>query len=307
MEYIIKSNSYRLLKEYINNLTKDIDSENINYFDLSIDDINTIINEANYTSLFNDKKAIIVYNSNIFGTKYEYKEDLEILEKYLNNPNKNSLIIFITDSINLKKKCVKIVKNNNNLIELNMPKDEELRKKVKEYLSVSNFKIENKALELLINNNLNNYDYILNELDKVLVIKKDYLINVDDINKYTTKNDNFDLFKYVDLIVTKNITKSLKELENALKSVEPAVIFSTLATQYRLIYCVKNLNNYSESDIAKLLNIHPYRVKLAKEKSYNYETKELEHLLLSIGEYDLKIKKGLLDKNNALKTFILNI
>ena len=40
-------------------------------------------------------------------------------------------------------------------------KDEELRKKVKEYLSVSNFKIENKALELLINNNLNNYDYIL--------------------------------------------------------------------------------------------------------------------------------------------------
>ena len=192
MEYIIKSNSYRLLKEYINNLTKDIDSENINYFDLSIDDINTIINEANYTSLFNDKKAIIVYNSNIFGTKYEYKEDLEILEKYLNNPNKNSLIIFITDSINLKKKCVKIIKNNNNLIELNMPKDEELRKKVKEYLSVSNFKIENKALELLINNNLNNYDYILNELDKVLVIKKDYLINVDDINKYTTKNDNFD-------------------------------------------------------------------------------------------------------------------
>lgn len=307
MEYIIKSNSYRLLKEYINNLTKDIDSENINYFDLSIDDINTIINEANYTSLFNDKKAIIVYNSNIFGTKYEYKEDLEILEKYLNNPNKNSLIIFITDSINLKKKCVKIIKNNNNLIELNMPKDEELRKKVKEYLSVSNFKIENKALELLINNNLNNYDYILNELDKVLVIKKDYLINVDDINKYTTKNDNFDLFKYVDLIVTKNITKSLKELENALKSVEPAVIFSTLATQYRLIYCVRNLNNYSENDIAKLLNIHPYRVKLAKEKSYNYETKELEHLLLSIGEYDLKIKKGLLDKNNALKTFILNI
>ena len=188
-----------------------------------------------------------------------------------------------------------------------MPKDEELRKKVKEYLSVSNFKIENKALELLINNNLNNYDYILNELDKVLVIKKDYLINVDDINKYTTKNDNFDLFKYVDLIVTKNITKSLKELEDALKNVEPAVIFSTLATQYRLIYCVKNLNNYSESDIAKLLNIHPYRVKLAKEKSYNYETKELEHLLLSIGEYDLKIKKGLLDKNNALKTFILNI
>ena len=182
MEYIIKSNSYRLLKEYINNLTKDIDSENINYFDLSIDDINTIINEANYTSLFNDKKAIIVYNSNIFGTKYEYKDDLEILEKYLNNPNKNSLIIFITDSISLKKKCVKIIKNNNNLIELNMPKDEELRKKAKEYLSASNFKIENKALELLINNNLNNYDYILNELDKVLVIKKDYLINVDDKN-----------------------------------------------------------------------------------------------------------------------------
>ena len=70
MEYIIKSDSYRLLKNELNKLTKDIDKDNIIYYDLSIDSLKDILNNANYVSLFDDKKAIIVYNANIFGTKF---------------------------------------------------------------------------------------------------------------------------------------------------------------------------------------------------------------------------------------------
>ena len=101
MEYIIKSNSYRLLKDKIKELTQDIYKDNITYFDLSIDNLKDIIEECNYVSLFNDKKAIIVYNTHIFNTKYEYASELELLESYLNNSNKNTILIFIADSISL--------------------------------------------------------------------------------------------------------------------------------------------------------------------------------------------------------------
>jgi len=73
MEYIIKSSSYRLLKNKINEITKDIDKDNIAYYDLTIDSLSVILEECNYTSLFDDKKATIVYNTNLFNTKYEYK------------------------------------------------------------------------------------------------------------------------------------------------------------------------------------------------------------------------------------------
>ena len=310
MEYIIKSNSYRLLKRELDKLTEDIDKENINYFDLDVDSIKDILDNANYVSLFDDKKCIIVYNSNIFGTKFEYKNELEILEKYLNNPNDNTTLIFLTDNISKSKKCVKLISNKGNVIELNKPTGDNLKKEIINYLKEFNFKIENKALDLLIKRLDNNYDYILNELDKIMIIKEDYLINVDDINKYSVNIEEVDLFKFVDLVVKKKIEECLEELKVIIENnIEPAIVLSMIAGQYRLIYSTKNLvkQGLSEKTIADELGVHPYRIKLAHDNSYNYSNIELKDKILSIGELDKKIKTGELDKYNALKIFIINL
>ena len=308
--YIIKSESYRLLDSKIKELTDGIDKENITHFDLTIDSFKDIIEECNYTSLFNDKKAVIVNNTNIFGTKYEYKEDMELLEKYLNNYNKDTELIFITDSVSLKKKCVKIIKDNGNLFELKKPVGDDLRKMVIDYLKQDNFKIENSALTKLITNLNENYDFILNELDKVIVVKKDYLITNEDIDKYTIKIVEENIFDFVDLVIKKDTKNIFIKLEKYIQEKqEPAILLSNIASQYRLIYSVKNLTRkgYSEKEIADELGIHPYRVKLAREKSYNYTNDELKEKLLSIGSLDEKVKLGIIDKYVALKLFLVNL
>lgn len=308
--YLIKSESYRLLDNKIKELTDDIDKENITHFDLTIDSLKDIIEECNYTSLFNDRKAIIVNNTNIFGTKYEYKEDMELLEKYLDNSNKDTELIFIADSISTKKKCVKIIKDNGNLFELKKPIGDDLRKMVIDYLKQDNFKIENSALTKLITNTIENYDFILNELDKVIVVKKDYLITNEDIDKYTIKIIEENIFDFVDLVIKKDTKNIFIKLEKyILEKQEPAILLSNIASQYRLIYSVKNLTRkgYSEKEIADELGIHPYRVKLAREKSYNYTNDELKEKLLNIGSLDEKVKLGIIDKYVALKLFLVNL
>lgn len=308
--YIIKSESYRLLDAKIKELTDSIDKENITHFDLTIDNFKDIIEECNYTSLFNDKKAVIVNNTNIFGAKYEYKEDMELLEKYLNNSNKDTELIFIADSISLKKKCVKIIKDNGNLFELKKPVGDDLRKMVIDYLKQDNFKIENSALTKLITNTVENYDFILNELDKVIVVKKDYLITNEDIDKYTIKIIEENIFDFVDLVIKKDTKNIFIKLEKYIQEKqEPAILLSNIASQYRLIYSVKNLTRkgYSEKEIADELGIHPYRVKLAREKGYNYTNNELRDKLLSIGSLDEKVKLGIIDKYVALKLFLVNL
>lgn len=310
MVYIIKSESYRLLDNKIKELTNGIDKENITHFDLTIDSLKDIIEECNYTSLFNDKKAVIVNNTNIFGTKYEYKENMELLEKYLNNYNKDTELIFIADSVSLKKKCVKIIKDNGNLFELKKPVGDDLRKMVIDYLKQNNFKIENSALIKLITNTLENYDFILNELDKVIVVKKDYLITNEDIDKYTIKIVEENIFDFVDLVIKKDTKNIFIKLEKYIQEKqEPAILLSNIASQYRLIYSVKNLTRkgFSEKEIADELGIHPYRVKLAREKSYNYTNDELKDKLLSIGSLDEKVKLGIIDKYVALKLFLVNL
>ena len=306
MIYIIKSDSYRLLKEKLDCLTKDIDKDSIVKYDLTIDNLNDILDNTNNSSLFDTKKASIIYNTNLFGVKYDYKDELEKLNNYIDDDN---LFIFIVDSISNKKSIVKKIKEKGNIYELNAPIKDELNNKIKDYLNSNNFRIENNALFNLINRCNNNYDFILNELDKVMIVKKDNLINNNDILEYTTKVNNVDLFDIVDKIIKKKIDLVLKDIDLIKDSIEPAIIFSAIANQYRLIYSTKNLikEGLSEKDISDKLNIHPYRIKLAHENAYNYSDLELEEKILLIGDIDKKIKLGEIDKNNALKLFIINV
>jgi len=232
-----------------------------------------------------------------------------MLENYLNNSNPNTELIFIADSINLKKKCAKIIKEKNNLFELEI-KDNEISDNVKKYINNLGFKIESRALNNLINNLNNNYDYILNEIDKVIIIKKDKIINEKDIKEYTIKLENDTLFDFVDSVIKKEEKKAYKYLIEYIKdNKEPAILLSNIASQYRLIYSVKNLikEGYREKEIASIFKIHEYRVKLAHDKSYNYTNNELKEKLLLIGKLDEKIKLGLIDKYSALKYFITSL
>ncbi len=310
MEYIIKSKSYRLLKNKIKELTIDIDENNILDFDLAFDNIKDVVEECNKISLFNEKKAIIVYNTNIFNTKYEYKDDLAILENYLNNPNIYTTLIFIADSVSIRKKCVKIIKDNNNLIEIEELKEEDLESTIKKYLKDNNFNIEYNALKKIISNLNNNIDLILNELDKLLVVKKDNTITLDDIDKYTTKLNDENVFDIVEAVIKKNKKKVFSYLDNfILNKEEPAILLSNIAIQYRLIYCTKKLtlNHKDSKEIATLLDVHPYRVKLALENSKLYTLDELKDNILKIGNLDEQIKLGKIDNYIALKMFLITL
>ena len=310
MEYIIKSDSYRLLKNKINILLNGIEKDNIIYYDLTFDNIKEILEECNYNSLFNDKKGIVVYNSNIFGTKYEYKEELNLLDKYLDNPNPLTILIFIADSISIKKRSVKLIKDKGNLIELNMPKEREISSSIKKYLTENKYKIDNIALSKLITNSNNNYDFILNEIDKLFIVKKDNIITLDDINKYTVDRIKENIFDFVDSIIKKDNRKIKLQLSKFIYNKEEvAILFSNVATQYRLMYSIKYLleDNMKESDIASYLEVHPYRIKLAIENGYNYTKKELKDKILYIGSLDEKIKSGTIDKYVALKMFLVNL
>ena len=81
--YLIKSDSYFLLNNKIDELTKDI--EDVQKIDLDEQSINDVINDASYYSLFNDKKAVIITNTKYFGGKFLYEEDIDILLNYLSN------------------------------------------------------------------------------------------------------------------------------------------------------------------------------------------------------------------------------
>ena len=288
----------------------------INQYNLTETSITDLLMDASTVSLLEPKKVIIGYEA-LFMTgstrKVNINHDLDALAQYIDNPNPNTLIILVVASEHLdeRKKIVKIFKNKRLTLEKNKLNDYDLKTYIKNIFLAEHFKIDNHVIQLLLNRVGDNL-YILNsECDKLLLYKWDEKqIDEEDVLNITTKGLDNDIFCLVDAIVKNDIKQSLEIYHSLLKlGEEPIKIIVLLANQFRLMYQTKRLYQmgYSEHDTALKLSVHPYRIKLAAKQSYQYSQEALLNLLSSLGELDMLIKTGKVDKNIGLEMFILNL
>lgn len=298
-----------LIEKQLENLIKEsnVDSNNINKYDLQVDNINMILNDAASISLFEDKKFIIVNNAICFtGAKKEI--DTTLLEQYLNNINENTIIVFIVnnDKLDERKKITKLIKKIGTVKEYNSVDKNSVIKKM-----FDDYNISSDAIKLLIERVGDDITLLDSEIKKIKIYKdNDKNITLDDILNLTTKSLETNNFKLIDAIISNNKKLALELYNERLKlNEEPIAIVIALSNQIRIMYQVKNLymNGYTENNISNILNIHPYRVKLAYQNSKKYSSEILIKYLYELSNIDINIKSGKLDKVLALELFILSI
>lgn len=289
-----------------------IEEISISRYDLTNTNIEKIIEDCEMNSMFTDKKVIIVNNSYIFtgqSKKGQIEQNLEALEKYLNNPNIDTLLIFISDSEKLdeRKKIVKLIKQKGIVKEFNTTTN--INSIVKSFFN--DYKISDSSITKLINRVGNNLPLLEEEAEKLKLYKDDIKeINDEDILKITNKNGDLDIFKLIDNIIMKNKKVATETYNEMIKyGEEPIKILIMIASQIRLMYQTKLLykKGYTEKDSASLLGIHPYRVKLATEKGRKYTESDLLMYLDNLADLDSKIKQSNVDKKMAIELFILKI
>lgn len=294
--YLFHITSYRYLEEEINKITKGIDNViKMNFDDISVNDI---INECLYCSFLDDKKCVIVYN-------FPLNSETKNIEKYLNNPNENVKLILVTNKIDKRNTTYKIINDKNGVIEKESLTGSELSNKVSNYAKNIGLNIDYNTLNLLMSNNLENYDLILNELDKLSIVSKD--ITSDVLDKYSSKILSDDSFELCDAITSKDYKKINKLVNNFILNKKEVIPFiSLLASSYRIIYSIFNLNDSNE-EIGFLLKIHPYRVKLARDKSKLYSKSELEDIIVRLANYDYELKSSNINEYILLKQLLIEL
>jgi len=312
MIYLLYGSNNYLIKKEIEKIKKTINDYDINNYDLENTKIENIIDDALQMNLFNENKIIIIDNSYIFtGTtnKKLLEQNTSILEEYINNQNPTTILIFITNSqkIDERKKITKLLKEKGKIVDLNTNLNiiNEIKNELK------NYKIDESVIRTFIDRVGDNLDILINELEKIKLYKEnDKTITKEDIILLTSKNISTDIFDLIEQIVNKNTYQAYIEYNEIIKNgEEPIKILIMLANQFRIIYQANKLYNkgYTESNIASILDIHPYRIKLALNKSKNYSLDTLLNYLYKLANLDIDIKTGKIDANLALELFILNI
>ena len=134
-------------------------------------------------------------------------------------------------------------------------------------------------------------------------------ITKDDIDKITIKNMENEIFDLTDAVIKGDVTLSLELLDNFVKKdYDEIQIMVLLANQFRFLFQVKRLLNKNKNynEIAKILEVNPYRVKFTINKLYSYSEQTLLDNISRLARLDHDIKLGLVNKRLGLELFIIN-
>lgn len=308
MIYLLYGIEEYLIKKELDKIKSQFDINDISFYDMDNIKLNDIVDDANSMSLFSSSRLIIIDNSYIFTTLSKKRDDIKYLENYINNPNKNTTLVFIINSETLdnRKKIVSLIKEKGNVIEFNSNFD--INSIVKEMFG--NYQIDSNDIRFLISRVGNNLNLLNQEINKIKTYKCDDLkINRNDIINLTHKTVDIDIFHLIENIILNNKDKALESYYEMIKvGEEPIKIIVMLSNQFRLMYQVKKLSSKrnSISDIMKILGQKKYTIEKALEKSRKYDEDIILKKLYQLADLDIKIKSGMINKNIALELFILD-
>lgn len=307
--YLLYGTDNSIIKNELDNLIKKLNISDIIKYEIDNSTLQEIIEDASTISMFSNKKVIIIENCNFF-TANKNIDNIASLENYLENYNSDTYIIFIVhnEKVDTRKKIYKLINKSGKIIECNKEDNTYLTKYINTYLKENNYTMKDiKHFLDIVGTNLDN---IKNELDKLFMYKlEDKIITNEDIDKITIKNIEEEIFSLTDAIIANDIDKSLNLLTEFLnKNYDEIAIIMLLASQFRFLFQVKRLvnKNLTYQEIAKILEVNPYRVKFTIKKLYNYTEYDLTNRIKKLANIDHDIKLGLIDKHLALELFILN-
>ena len=275
----------------------------------NIENIQDIVDEALTISMFSPNKFIVI-DSTIYLSQKKDIENINLLENYFNNYNSNSYLVFISnsDSIDSRKKLVKLISNNGTTkkVESN---SEYLSNYVNDYLKKKNYKMSSMDINIFINRVGNNIDNIKNELDKLMLYKiEDKVIDNSDIMLLTEENTDNSVYDLVSVLLKNDNSKAIKLYKDfVMNGMDPNQIIAIIASQIRLLFQVKRLYNSGKSndEIAKILEFKSvYRVKYLLSDSYYYSEDTLIKYLSKLSNIDRDIKINNIDGNILLELFI---
>lgn len=310
--YVIEANDSFFIQTKLEEIRKrhHLESVMVSEYDLLDGSLDAVMEDLDTYSLFSEKKWIVVWNASFLSSDALKKEEDAVLHlmKYLDQPNPDHIVVFLTSKLDTRKKVVKQLQKCAQIIEMDVDVSSFAKSQFAEY------EIDDAALTLLLE--LVRYDMgkVYQEANKLkLYCLETKRITKDDVSLLVSKTiDDSDTyyFAFIQTIVSKNKKKALSIYRELLSlNVEPLKILITLANQFRLIYQVKVLSeeHYRNEEIAKMLDSHPYRVQKTKDMIYDYSKEDLIHYLQALSQIDVKIKKGDIDSKSAIELFILGM
>jgi len=283
---------------------------NLRYFDCQKESGEEIFSnfrdEICQTSMFREKKLVVITNP---FSDADFKE--KFLKEFKNFKNSDDIILFYEEGkVNKNDSLFKFLKKNAKCQEFKLLEGQRLRNWIKKEFEKSKAKIEQNALEMLIEYVGNDLWRMSNEIKKLASFKKDKKIEKEDVELMIRSKIETDIFKTIDAIAQKNKKLALKLLHKHLeKGDSPLYLLAMINFQFRNLLIVKDFieKQKTYNTILRKSGLHPFVVKKSYFQSQKFTLPELKKIYQKIFQVDLNIKTGKTEPEMALDMLIAEI
>lgn len=312
-DYLINETKQLLLQYALHEDELDF---NFAQFDLEETPIETALEDVETLPFMGERRLVFMQNPFFLTaekTKSKVEHNVKRLEAYLEDPVPYSIVVFIApyEKLDERKKITKELKRKATLVEAKKLHEHELKIWVRDRINTAKIEMTDQAIDRLLELAGTNLMMLTNEIDKmILYVDGTNSISIDTVEKLVAKSLEQNIFSLVDSILQRNIKDTMTIYHDLMRqNEEPIKILSVMAGQVRLLYQVKELSRqgYSQQKIASVLKVHPFRVKLAQEKTNQFQEQELLALINELAEADYKMKTGQGDKVITLELLLLKM
>lgn len=305
--YLIEGSDYISVNNKISEIIKKngFSDASISKYDLSEGLLDDALEDLNTYGLFSDKKIVIINNFDKMDPLLNKPEELL---KYVENSSSLNLLFVVSDKYDDRKKIIKDLKKGMEFIKISSDPVEFTKS------CLDGYRVENGVINLLVNNTLGDVTRLYNECNKLKTYKiNDKYISKDDVEELSFKrlgDSTETTFQFSRALAEKDKKSALTLYQELLNyKIEPLSIIGLLASQFRIMYQVKSLEekNMRNDEIASSLKEKPYRITKTRELTRYYSKREILDLMIKLEDIDLKIKTTSVDANTLIRLFILNI
>lgn len=170
-------------------------------------------------------------------------------------------------------------------------KTAELEGWIKQQAKSKDLKISDEVAGAILFQVGSNLRMLDSELEKLKIYAGKSPVTKEMIKEICVTNE--DLFVFIDYLVEGNKSKALLEYQKLLAKKHPLEILSVLHTLLHGRIQIKAYSaKHSPDEIAKIINMHPFRVKMEIQKLKNISLKDLVKLKKNLTDAEYKIKSG---------------
>ena len=305
-----------LKKDILKKIGYDPSDLNYSYFDMK---------EASYAEVeldlvslpfFADEKIVILDHLLDLTTAKKRNltdEDLKQFENYLENPSESTrLVIFAEGKLDSKRRLVKLLKRDAQIIEATTPKEQDLKRYFSGQAQELGLHFVGDSLDQLLLKS--GYDF--GELQKNLALlqayKEDGQITLQDIEEVVPKSLQDNIFDLTQMILkgqidqARNLVKDLR-----LQGEDEIKLIAILLGQFRMFSQVKIFSEEGQivanlSDLSGR-KVNPYQVKFALRDSRRLSLSFLKQAMMTFIETDYAIKSGTYEKDYLFDLALLKV